>query len=287
MPCYTGSTTDLGSQWLQARLLFVPAGEASKSFACFKKLVNQILAFNIDRRALIIAIGGGVVGDLAGYVAASLLRGIDFIQVPTSLLAQVDSSVGGKTGINTPAGKNLVGAFYQPKMVLADIEILSSLPLRELKAGYAEIVKYGLLGDADFFDWLEANIDELTSLNQDLLSQAVMISCQNKSRVVELDERESGLRAILNLGHTFGHAIERCQGYGDWLHGEAVAAGMLMAAKLSAMDSDGFGRLTRLIERAGLPVTPPPIAPAEPVTTLKTPAGMPACSASTPRASAE
>ena len=208
----------------------VPAGEASKSFACFEKLVNQILALNIDRRALIIAIGGGVVGDLAGYVAASLLRGIDFIQVPTSLLAQVDSSVGGKTGINTPAGKNLVGAFYQPKMVLADIEMLSSLPLRELKAGYAEIVKYGLLGDADFFDWLEVNGAELLAGNPDKLAEAVRISCQAKADIVARDEKETGERALLNLGHTFAHALEAEAGYdGRLLHGEAVACGLRLA----------------------------------------------------------
>ena len=208
----------------------VPAGEASKSFACFEKLVNEILALNIDRRALIIAIGGGVVGDLAGYVAASLLRGIDFIQVPTSLLAQVDSSVGGKTGINTPAGKNLVGAFYQPKMVLADIEMLSSLPLRELKAGYAEIVKYGLLGDADFFDWLEVNGAELLAGNPDKLVEAVRISCQAKADIVARDEKETGQRALLNLGHTFAHALEAEAGYdGRLLHGEAVACGLRLA----------------------------------------------------------
>ena len=208
----------------------VPAGEASKSFASFEKLINEILALNIDRRALIVALGGGVVGDLAGFVAASLLRGIDFIQVPTSLLAQVDSSVGGKTGINTSAGKNLVGAFYQPKLVLADIEMLSSLPLRELKAGYAEIVKYGLLGDAEFFDWLEINAGAILAGDPNKLAEAVRISCQAKADIVARDEKEQGQRALLNLGHTFAHALEAEAGYdGRLLHGEAVACGLRLA----------------------------------------------------------
>ena len=208
----------------------VPAGEASKSFTYYHKLINEILALNIDRRALIVALGGGVVGDLAGFVASSLLRGIDFIQVPTSLLAQVDSSVGGKTGINTSAGKNLVGAFYQPKLVLADIEMLSSLPLRELKAGYAEVVKYGLLGDADFFDWLEVNAGALLAGDPGKLAEAVRISCQAKADIVARDEKEHAQRALLNLGHTFAHALEAEAGYdGRLLHGEAVACGLRLA----------------------------------------------------------
>ena len=236
----------------------VPAGEASKSFAYFEKLVNEILALNIDRRSLIIALGGGVVGDLAGYVAASLLRGIDFIQVPTSLLAQVDSSFGGKTGINTSAGKNLVGAFYQPRLVLADIDMLSSLPLRELKAGYAEVVKYGLLGDAEFFDWLEVNGAELLAGNPDKLAEAVRISCQAKADIVRADEKESGQRALLNLGHTFAHALEAEAGYdGRLLHGEAVACGLRLAFGFSRHLGLSSGqdemRVAAHLNRLGLP----------------------------------
>lgn len=235
----------------------VPAGEASKSFACFEKLVNQILAFNIDRRALIIAIGGGVVGDLAGYVAASLLRGIDFIQVPTSLLAQVDSSVGGKTGINSAHGKNLVGAFHQPSLVLADIDLLASLPERELRAGYAEIVKYGLLGDADFFEWLEANGTALLSGTPDILAEAVGRSCQAKADIVAEDEKEQGRRALLNLGHTFAHAFEAEAGYdGRLLHGEAVAVGLRCAFEFSEQlgfaSGQDTGRIIAHLRTAGL-----------------------------------
>ena len=238
----------------------VPAGETSKSFTCFEKLINEILALNIDRRSLIIALGGGVVGDLAGYVAASLLRGIDFIQVPTSLLAQVDSSVGGKTGINTGAGKNLVGAFYQPRLVLADIDMLSSLPLRELKAGYAEVVKYGLLGNADFFDWLEVNGAELLAGNPDKLAEAVRISCQAKADIVRADEKESGQRALLNLGHTFAHALEAEAGYdGRLLHGEAVACGLRLAFGFSRHLGLSSGqdemRVASHLNRLGLPST--------------------------------
>lgn len=212
----------------------LPAGEASKSFSVYEKLVNDILALPIDRQTVLVALGGGVIGDLVGFVAASLLRGLDFIQIPTSLLAQVDSSVGGKTGINTPAGKNLVGAFHQPRLVLADIGLLASLPEREIKAGYAEVVKYGLLGDADFFDWLERHGRDVLSGNPEAQAEAVRRSCQAKAEIVAADEREAGQRALLNLGHTFAHAFEAVAGYdGRLLHGEAVSAGLVCAFAFS------------------------------------------------------
>ena len=205
----------------------LPAGEASKSFSVYEQLVNDILALPIDRQTVLVALGGGVIGDLVGFAAASLLRGLDFIQIPTSLLAQVDSSVGGKTGINTPAGKNLVGAFHQPRLVLADIGILASLPEREVKAGYAEVVKYGLLGDAAFFEWLEQHGRDVITGQPDAQAEAVRRSCQAKADIVADDEREAGKRALLNLGHTFAHAFEAVAGYdGRLLHGEAVSAGL-------------------------------------------------------------
>ncbi|MEK9910767.1 MAG: 3-dehydroquinate synthase [Candidatus Puniceispirillum sp.] len=214
--------------------LDVPAGEASKSMPVLAQLLDDILAIGVDRSALLIAFGGGVVGDLAGFAAASLLRGVDFVQIPTSLLAQVDSSVGGKTGVNAAAGKNLIGAFYQPRAVMADTSLLASLPPRELRAGYAEVVKYGLLGDAEFFTWLETNGQNVLALDHAALTHAVYKSCQTKARIVEADEREAGQRALLNLGHTFAHAFEAVAGYdGRLLHGEAVAAGMGLAFDLS------------------------------------------------------
>lgn len=213
----------------------VAPGEASKSMQVLARLLDDILAVGIDRSVMLIAFGGGVVGDLAGFAAASLLRGVDFVQIPTSLLAQVDSSVGGKTGVNAAAGKNLIGAFYQPKAVLADTNLLASLPPRELRAGYAEVVKYGLLGDAKFFDWLEINNAAVLALDPDAIMHAIYTSCLAKARIVEADERESGKRALLNLGHTFAHAFEAEAGYdGSLLHGEAVAAGMGLAFELSA-----------------------------------------------------
>ena len=212
----------------------VAAGEASKSMTILAKLLDDILAVGVDRSVLLIAFGGGVVGDLAGFAAASLLRGVDFVQIPTSLLAQVDSSVGGKTGVNAASGKNLIGAFYQPKAVLADTSLLASLPDRELRAGYAEMVKYGLLGDAAFFDWLDVNSSAVLALEPAAIMYAIHKSCSAKARIVEADERESGKRALLNLGHTFAHAFEAEAGYnGSLLHGEAVAAGMGLAFDLS------------------------------------------------------
>jgi 3-dehydroquinate synthase len=212
----------------------VAAGEASKSMRVLATLLDDILRIGVDRSVLLIAFGGGVVGDLAGFAAASLLRGVDFVQIPTSLLAQVDSSVGGKTGVNAAAGKNLIGAFYQPRAVLADTSLLTSLPRRELLAGYAEVVKYGLLGDAGFFSWLESNGDSVLALAPDAVMHAIFESCQAKARIVEAYEHEKGQRALLNLGHTFAHAFEAVAGYdGHLLHGEAVAAGIGLAFDLS------------------------------------------------------
>ena len=212
----------------------VAAGEDSKSMTVLAKLLDDILTVGVDRSVLLIAFGGGVVGDLAGFAAASLLRGVDFVQIPTSLLAQVDSSVGGKTGVNAASGKNLIGAFYQPKAVLADTSLLASLPDRELRAGYAEIVKYGLLGNATFFDWLDVNSSAVLALEPPVIMHAIHTSCSAKARIVEADERESGKRALLNLGHTFAHAFEAEAGYNrSLLHGEAVAAGMGLAFDLS------------------------------------------------------
>ena len=212
----------------------VPAGEASKSMKTLSILLENILAVNVDRSVLLIAFGGGVVGDLTGFAAASLLRGVDYVQIPTTLLAQVDSSVGGKTGVNATAGKNLIGAFYQPKAVLADTSLLATLPMRELKAGYAEVAKYGLLGDATFFCWLEHNSADILRLETNAITNAIYTSCHAKARIVEMDEHENGNRALLNLGHTFAHAFEAEAGYnGSLLHGEAVAAGIALAFDLS------------------------------------------------------
>ena len=212
----------------------VAAGEASKSMAVLTQLLDDILAIGVDRSMLLVAFGGGVIGDLGGFAAASLLRGVDFVQIPTTLLAQVDSSVGGKTGVNTKAGKNLIGAFYQPRAVLADTSLLATLPTRELRSGYAEVVKYGLLGDAEFFGWLEQNGEQVMALEPDALQLAIHTSCCAKARIIETDEHEAGKRALLNLGHTFGHAFEAVANYdGRLLHGEAVAAGMGLAVDLS------------------------------------------------------
>jgi len=213
----------------------LPAGEATKSLAHFERLLEDILTMGIERGTALIALGGGVIGDITGFAASALLRGIDFIQVPTTLLSQVDSSVGGKTGINARAGKNLIGAFHQPRLVLIDTESLNTLSKRELRAGYAEVVKYGLLGDVDFYNWLEENGAALIDGDQDLRRDAILRSCAAKADVVAQDEHEGGVRALLNLGHTFGHALEKECGYdGSLLHGEAVAIGMVMAFEFCA-----------------------------------------------------
>ena len=239
----------------------LPDGEQYKDWQTLDLIFTALLEKLHSRKTTIIALGGGVVGDMAGFAAASYQRGVDFIQVPTTLLSQVDSSVGGKTAINHPLGKNMVGAFYQPKAVVIDILSLQTLPDREISAGLAEIIKYGLIRDAGFFEWLEEHIESLKALDAKAVSHAISVSCACKAEVVEIDEKEGGLRAILNLGHTFGHAIETHEGYGSWLHGEAVGAGMMMAADLSCLmgwvdDADRV-RIHSLLQRAGLPTQGP------------------------------
>lgn len=241
--------------------VLLPDGEAFKNLDTLNLIFDALLAKRYDRRCLIIALGGGVVGDMAGFAAACYQRGVDFVQVPTTLLSQVDSSVGGKTGVNHAVGKNMIGAFYQPQAVIIDTDVLSSLPDRELSAGLAEVIKYGLIADIEFLTWLEEHMDALIARDESALSYAIYRSCEIKAEVVAADEKEGGIRAILNLGHTYGHAIENHQGYGAWLHGEAVGAGMAMACELSCrlgwITEDDCCRAKRLIERAGLPVIPP------------------------------
>jgi 3-dehydroquinate synthase len=228
-----------------------------------QSILDRLVESGAKRDTTVVALGGGVVGDIAGFAAACYMRGVDFVQVPTTLLAQVDSSVGGKTGVNHEQGKNLIGAFYQPRIVLIDTDTLTTLADRELRAGLAEVIKYGAICDAAFFDWLEENMGRLLARDPDALAHAIRRCCKLKADVVAEDEREAGRRAILNFGHTFGHAIERCRGYGDWLHGEAVAAGMIMAAKLSDLAATDVERLRSLVAAAGLPVEPPAITPQE------------------------
>jgi 3-dehydroquinate synthase len=239
----------------------LPDGEEHKNWQTLNSIFDALLSNRCERKCTIIALGGGVVGDLAGFAAASYQRGVPFIQVPTTLLAQVDSSVGGKTAINHPLGKNMIGAFYQPRMVLADTAVLDTLPARELSAGLAEVIKYGLIMDLPFLGWLEANMDNLNKRDPSALAYAVTRSCENKAAVVAADERESGERALLNLGHTFGHAIEAGLGFGTWLHGEAVAAGTVLAARLSErmglLTANDVERIARLFVRAGLPIKAP------------------------------
>jgi len=239
----------------------LPDGEAYKTWETLNLIFDALLTDRAERKTTLIALGGGVIGDMTGFAAASYQRGVPFIQIPTTLLSQVDSSVGGKTGINHPLGKNMIGAFYQPKVVLADTDTLKTLPPRELSAGLAEVIKYGLIWDADFLAWLEANMDRLRALDPAAIAHAIYRSCEIKAQVVGQDEREGGIRAILNLGHTFGHAIETGMGYGTWLHGEAVAAGMVLAAQTSQRlgwltDAD-VERTRVLIRAAGLPDVAP------------------------------
>lgn len=241
--------------------VILPDGEQHKNWATLTRVFDALLAARCDRKTLIVALGGGVVGDIAGFAAATYQRGVPFIQVPTTLLAQVDSSVGGKTGINHPSGKNMIGAFYQPRAVLIDLETLDSLAPREFSAGLAEIIKHGAACDRAYFDWLDHNLDALIARDPKVLAEAIAESCRIKARIVNADEHELGLRAVLNFGHTFGHAIETGLGYGSWLHGEAVAAGMCLAAQLS-MSQGGFPadeahQLRRLVDRAGLPTVAP------------------------------
>ena len=241
--------------------IVLPDGEVYKDWQTLNLIFDDLLKSRAERKTTLVALGGGVIGDMTGFAAACYQRGVPFIQVPTTLLSQVDSSVGGKTGINHPLGKNMIGAFYQPKVVLADTDTLKTLPARELSAGLAEVIKYGLIWDAEFFAWLEANMEKLRALDADAISHAIYRSCEIKAQVVAQDEREGGIRAILNLGHTFGHAIESGMGYGNWLHGEAVAAGMVLAADASRRkgwltEADVEGTRA-LIRRAGLPDTAP------------------------------
>ena len=251
---------EAGLEGLAVSTVELPDGEAYKTLATMTTVLDALVEARAGRDTTVIALGGGVVGDIAGFAAATYMRGVDFIQVPTTLLSQVDSSVGGKTGVNHPRGKNLIGAFHQPRCVLIDTDTLATLPGRELSAGLAEVIKYGAIVDPIFLAWLEDNIEQLRARDEGALAYAIARSCELKAAVVAEDEREAGRRAILNFGHTFGHAIERCQGYGDWLHGEAVAAGMIMAARLSGLPGTDVGRLRSLVERAGLPVEPPAIA---------------------------
>ena len=239
----------------------LPDGEAFKSWETLNRIFDALLANSCDRKTVLFALGGGVVGDMTGFAAASYMRGVPFVQVPTTLLAQVDSSVGGKTAINHPLGKNLIGAFYQPLRVICDLDTLKTLPPRELSAGLAEVIKYGPIADMAFFEWIESHLDDLIAQNPAAMAYAVKRSCEIKAWVVGQDERETGLRAILNFGHTFGHAIEAGMGYGQWLHGEAVGCGLVMAARLSEalglVDRAFVERLTTLVRRAGLPVVAP------------------------------
>ncbi len=245
----------------QVGVVELPDGEAHKDWQTLNLIFDALLVQACDRKTVLYALGGGVVGDMTGYAAASYMRGVPFVQVPTTLLAQVDSSVGGKTAINHPLGKNMIGAFYQPQRVICDLDTLKTLPERELSAGLAEIIKYGPIADMELVDWLELNVDALRARDPSALAHAVRRSCEIKASVVGQDEREAGLRAILNFGHTFGHAIEAGMGYGAWLHGEAVGCGMVMAATLSErlglIDRAFVQRLKALIARAGLPVTGP------------------------------
>lgn len=243
--------------------LELPDGEAYKTTDTLHSILDKLVALGANRDTTVIALGGGVVGDIAGFAAASYMRGVGFIQVPTTLLSQVDSSVGGKTGINHAQGKNLIGAFYQPGIVMIDTDTLATLPPRELQAGLAEVIKYGAIVDVEFFAWLEGNIEPLLRGDAAALGYAIERSCELKAEVVADDEREAGRRALLNFGHTFGHAIEHCLGYGEWLHGEAVAAGMAMAAALSDLPATDIERLSDLLARTGLPTAPPKIGAAK------------------------
>ena len=256
--------TLLKEHGIKAFPIILPDGESYKNQETLNLIYDALLKEKCERTVTLIALGGGVIGDITGYAAATYLRGVPFIQIPTTLLSQVDSSVGGKTGINHTLGKNMIGAFYQPQCVIADIDTLKTLPEREFSAGMAEVIKYGLIRDEVFFNWLEKNIEGLMKLDPSLLIEAIQRSCQNKADVVEMDEHESGVRATLNLGHTFGHAIENAMGYGVWLHGEAVATGMVMAANVSKLmgwvKGEEFSRIIKLLKEAKLPTDPPKIS---------------------------
>ncbi|MDG1025275.1 MAG: 3-dehydroquinate synthase [Gammaproteobacteria bacterium] len=260
-PLYLEKTRQLFSGHDVAEII-LPDGEANKNLDAISHIYDRLLAGKYDRNTLLVALGGGVVGDITGFAAATYLRGIHFIQIPTTVLAQVDSSVGGKTGVNHSLGKNMIGAFYQPRCVLADTDVLATLPAREVKAGLAEVIKYGLVYDAHFFNWLAENIKGIGESDPALLSQTIKTCCEIKAAIVAKDEKESGVRALLNLGHTFGHAIETASGYGNWLHGETVAMGMTMAADLSRrlgwIEPNVALRIRAVLEENfGMPVLPP------------------------------
>ncbi|CAM4439084.1 3-dehydroquinate synthase [Vibrio agarivorans] len=251
----------LEQQNCDTALLTLPDGEQYKSLETFNKVMDFFIEGNYARDVVVVALGGGVIGDLVGFASACYQRGVDFVQIPTTLLSQVDSSVGGKTAVNHPLGKNMIGAFYQPQAVLIDTNCLKTLPEREFAAGIAEVIKYGIIYDADFFVWLEENLDRLYALDEQALSYAIARCCQIKAEVVAQDEKESGIRALLNLGHTFGHAVEAELGYGQWLHGEAVSAGTVLAAKTALMQGlikqADFDRILNLLKRSKLPVQTP------------------------------
>jgi 3-dehydroquinate synthase len=256
-------TAALAAAGIESVPVVLPDGEQHKNWQVLNTVFDHLIEHRCDRRTPVIALGGGVIGDMAGFAAATWQRGVPFVQIPTTLLAQVDSSVGGKTAINHPQGKNMIGAFHQPGLVLADIALLDTLPDRELSAGLAEVIKYGLIRDTAFLDWLEPNLPRLLARDPAALAYAVRRSCEHKAEVVAADEREAGLRETLNLGHTFGHAIETGVGYGEWLHGEAVAAGTVLAAEMSArlgwLSESDVGRVRRLFSLARLPVEAPPM----------------------------
>ena len=260
-PLYAQNVVDSVGKFAEVHTHVLDDGEIHKNLQTIGKIFDKLLNIPCDRKTTIIALGGGVVGDTAGFAAACYQRGVPFIQVPTTLLAQVDSSVGGKTGVNHPLGKNMIGAFYQPQCVIADTNTLHSLPDRELRAGLAEVIKYGAIQDAKFLTWLDENIDSILKREPASLAHAIEVSCRSKAEVVAEDERETGIRAILNFGHTFGHAIETWLNYKKWLHGEAVAVGMVMAAefstRLNLLSAHQASQVEQIIKRAGLPVLPP------------------------------
>ncbi|MDH5729175.1 MAG: 3-dehydroquinate synthase [Gammaproteobacteria bacterium] len=259
-PLYLSKAEQMFSGY-QIESLVLPDGEHYKDLKTLNKIFDALLEARFDRSCTLVALGGGVIGDMTGFAAASYQRGVNFIQIPTTLLSQVDSSVGGKTGVNHPLGKNMIGAFHQPQCVVADTSSLNTLADRELSAGIAEVIKYGMLGDEEFFCWLEANMNDLLKREPDALAYAIFRSCEDKAKIVAADEKEAGQRALLNLGHTFGHAIETGMGYGEWLHGEAVGTGMIIAADLSKrmgwINQDDFHRVEVLIDKADLPIRAP------------------------------
>lgn len=259
-PLYLAAVSEHLTEY-RCESVILPDGEEFKNLDVLNQIFDALLRHHFSRQVTLIALGGGVIGDMTGFAAACYQRGVPFIQIPTTLLSQVDSSVGGKTAVNHPLGKNMIGAFYQPQCVIADTATLNTLEQSQLASGLAEVIKYGIINDPDFFDWLEVNITDLAAKKTSALIEAIERSCQNKANIVASDELEHGVRALLNLGHTFGHAIETGMGYGNWLHGEAIAVGMIMAAELSCrmnwIDREQVERVTRLIQAAGLPIETP------------------------------